>query len=138
MRLSRVYRFSASHRLHTPHLSDEDNVELYGKCANPHGHGHDYVVHVSVKGPVDVQTGRVIPLAALDEYVKDCVLSSFDHQDMNSALPEFRDLVPTTENVVRVMEQRLRTGWTETFGSLKLDRILIEETERNTFELRSI
>ena len=133
MRLTRVYRFSASHRLHSPKLPNEANFELYGKCNNPHGHGHNYVVHVSVTGPVNKSTGRVIDPGALDRFVQERVIGPFDHKDMNADLPDFTEAVPTTENLAVAIAKRLGDGWN---FDARLDSVFIEETPRNTFELR--
>src|SRR5215218_6207516 len=98
MRLTRTYRFSSSHRLHSDQLSAETNEQLYGKCNNPFGHGHDYVVRVSVSGSVDGVTGRVVTPGHLDRYVHQHVISVFDHRDMNTDVAGFHG-VPTTENL---------------------------------------
>jgi 6-pyruvoyltetrahydropterin/6-carboxytetrahydropterin synthase len=137
VRVTRKYRFSASHRLHTPALPDARNAELYGKCNNPFGHGHDYTVHVSVSGEIHPVTGRVINPGELDRYVRERVLDGFDHRDMNADIDEFRSIVPTTENLALVIDRRLRDEWDGRFGGASLDSIRIEETPRNTFELRS-
>ena len=136
MRLTRVYRFVASHRLHSNTLSDAENDALYGKCNNPFGHGHNYVVHISVSGAVDESTGRVIEVGALDRFVQERVVDAFDHRDMNADVDDFRSTVPTTENLAVAIERRLRSGWSERFEGIKLDRIRIDETPRNTFDLR--
>ena len=133
MRLTRVYRFSASHRLHAAKLPNEANSELYGKCNNPYGHGHNYVLHVSVAGDVNTGTGRVIDPAALDRFVQQRVIEAFDHKDMNADVPEFAALVPTTENLAAAIAKRLEEGWS---FNARLARVFIEETPRNTFELR--
>lgn len=134
MRLTRVYRFSASHRLHSERLTADRNRELYGKCNNPFGHGHNYVLHVSVEGPVDSATGRVVSPGAIDGYVDDIVIRTFDHKDINTDVPDFSG-VPTTENLALDIERRLRTGWDARFGAARLARVWIQETPRNTFEL---
>lgn len=134
-RLTRVYAFSASHRLHSDQLSAEKNATLYGKCNHPFGHGHNYKLHVSVKGPVQ-DTGRVIDLGAFDRYVQDRVISAVNQRDLNCDVPDFRGLVPTTENLAHVIRRRLSETWPESFHPAQLDRIYIEETPRNTFELR--
>ena len=134
-RLTRTYRFSASHRLHSDALSPESNLELYGKCNNPYGHGHDYVLRVSVRGSVDQATGRVVPPGKLDRYVQRRVTAVFDHKDMNTDVRDFEG-VPTTENLVRDIEKRLRGDWPAEFGSLQLDGVWIQETPRNLFEQR--
>ncbi len=135
MRLTRVYRFSASHRLHAQSLSEEQNQALYGKCNNPYGHGHDYVLHVTVSGEPDPVTGRIVSPAHLDRYVQERILRVFDHRDMNTDVPDF-DGVPTTENLARDLARRLQGGWKENFGTAVLHRVFIQETPRNTFELR--
>jgi 6-pyruvoyltetrahydropterin/6-carboxytetrahydropterin synthase len=137
MRLTRVYRFSASHRLHTDTLSVEENSALYGKCNNPFGHGHNYVVHVSVSGSVDPLTGRIVDVGALDRYVHERIVDTFDHRDMNLDIKDFASIVPTTENLAIVVDRRLRNGWGDQFETARLDRVMIEETPRNTFELRT-
>jgi 6-pyruvoyltetrahydropterin/6-carboxytetrahydropterin synthase len=136
MKLTRRYKFSASHRLHSPSLNETVNAEIYGKCNNPYGHGHDYILDVSVRGNVDPQTGRVVSPGELDRYVRDKVISDFDHRDMNQDLPDFTSgLVPTTENVAVVVNDRLRRNWP--FEHAELDGVRLEETKRNFFELRN-
>ena len=132
MKLTRVYRFSASHRLHSPALSEEENTRLYGKCNHPYGHGHNYVIHVSVSGEPDQQTGRVVDVGALDRYVQECLLSIYDDSDLNSDVPGFAG-VPTTENLAADSQWRLSTAWP--FAPARLAGVLIQETERNTIEL---
>jgi 6-pyruvoyltetrahydropterin/6-carboxytetrahydropterin synthase len=137
MRLTRRYRFSASHRLHSHLLSQTENQRVYGKCNNPHGHGHDYVVEVRVKGPLDVATGRVVDLDTLDRLVSEWVLRPFEHRNLNIEVEDFRDLPPTTENLAVVIRERLKRAWRSAFGDSGpvLDRIRIEETKRNSIEL---
>ena len=137
MRLTRVYRFSASHRLHSAVLSANDNAELYGKCNNPYGHGHDYVLHISVTGDVDEGTGRVVEAGALDRYVLERVVAPFDHKDMNADIADFVEDVPTTENLTIAIRQRLIEDWQKRMGEVRLDRVYLEETPRNKFELRN-
>lgn len=133
MRLTRVYRFAASHRLHAASLSGEQNAELYGKCNNPYGHGHDYILHISVMGQPDEQTGRVVDIGALDRYVEQQLLRFYDHSDLNEDVPDFEG-VPTTENLAADSARRLRERWP--FHPVSLDRVYIQETDRNTIELR--
>lgn len=135
MRLTRVYKFSASHRLHSPKLSADENQSLYGKCNNPYGHGHNYVLHVTVSGPTDPATGRVVNPTVLDCYVQEKVLRFYDHRDINSDVPNFEG-VPTTENLARDIARRLCDGWSQTVPVARLERVLIQETGRNKFELR--
>ena len=129
LELGRRYRFSASHRLHTAHLSDEENSRVFGKCSNSYGHGHNYVVEVSLSGDVDPATGMIANLADLDAFVQHQVLEDFDHKSLNEDLPAFRDRVPTTENVCIEIFQRLKS-----FPKAKLERIRVEETGKNSFE----
>jgi 6-pyruvoyltetrahydropterin/6-carboxytetrahydropterin synthase len=131
IRLTRLYRFCASHRLHAAAFSDAENRALYGKCNNPHGHGHDYVLEVSVRGPVDPESGRVADLAALDALVREQVLEAFDHRDLNAEVPAFATCVPTTENLALEIQARLKDRW----AGPRLDRIRIQETKRNSLEL---
>jgi len=135
-RVARRYRFSASHRLHSAALSAQENDRLYGKCNNPYGHGHDYVLEVIVAGTSDPHTGLVVPLQRLDEYVRRTVLHDFDHKYMNEQIPAFRDVPPTTENVATEIRRRLDAEWMDAFqSSPRLHSIRILETRRNTVEL---
>ena len=127
--LTRRYILSASHRLHAPALSEEANQATYGKCNNPHGHGHNYAVEVTVSGPVNEETGMVCNLADLDEAVERTVLERFDHQNLNT-LAEFKTLVPTTENLTQLIYNILKLS----FSSAHLERVRIEETLNNSFE----
>lgn len=133
MRLTRVYRFSASHRLHSDQLTEAENRDLYGKCNNPWGHGHNYLIHISVRGVPDGGTGRILSPGALDRWVQDRLISVYDHRDLNTDVPDFPG-VPTTEILALDAERRLRAGWP--FPEAELDRIRVQETPRNTFELR--
>lgn len=133
MRLTRRYRFSASHRLDSPALSAEENRKLYGKCNNPFGHGHDYLLEVSVEGAVDAN-GFLTSREAMDRLVQDKVLRRLDHQDLNRDVPELAG-VPTTENLARLVERLLLEDWTLT---ARLAGIRIAETDRNTFELEAV
>jgi 6-pyruvoyltetrahydropterin/6-carboxytetrahydropterin synthase len=131
--LTRRYRFAASHRLHTPRLSESANPRVYGKCSNPYGHGHNYSVEVTVSGPIDPATGMIANLAQLDPYVETRILEAFDQKYLNEQVPEFapeKSLVPTTENLCRVIFQRLKG-----FPLAHLDRVRIEETGNNSFEI---
>jgi 6-pyruvoyl-tetrahydropterin synthase len=136
MRLTRRYRFAASHRLHSGDLTEAENYDLYGKCNNPYGHGHNYILEVGVRGPVDSVSGRVVSLGALDDLVRAHVLDVFDHKDMNRDVAAFREVVPTTENLSLEIERRLRDAWH--FPDAALDRIKVQETKRNSFELRGL
>jgi 6-pyruvoyltetrahydropterin/6-carboxytetrahydropterin synthase len=127
--LGRRYRFAASHRLHTSQLSDEENCRVYGKCDNPFGHGHNYVVEVSVSGEVDPATGMIANLADLDNFVERHMIEPFDHRYLNEEVAAFRETVPTTENLCIEIFRRLKT-----FPKAKLERVRIQETGNNSFE----
>ena len=127
--LGRRYRFAASHRLHSARLSEAENHRLYGKCSNPYGHGHNYVLEIGVSGEVDPATGMIANLADLDGFVEREVLEPFDHRSLNEEVPAFRDKVPTTENLCIEIFDRLKT-----FPGARLARIRLEETGRNSFE----
>jgi 6-pyruvoyltetrahydropterin/6-carboxytetrahydropterin synthase len=120
---------SASHRLHSEALTAEENRAVYGKCNNPHGHGHNYTVEVLVGGAVDAETGMVVNLAALDEVVRRKVLDRFDHANLNLD-PYFKNRVPTTENLCRAVFELLR----DAMPMGELQQVRVEETENNFFE----
>jgi 6-pyruvoyltetrahydropterin/6-carboxytetrahydropterin synthase len=131
VRLTSRYRFSASHRLDTPALSPGENRTLYGKCNNPHGHGHDYLLEITVDGPVD-QDGQVVNREALDSLVRERVLRRVDHKNLNTDIAELAGSVTTTENLATLVRDALTKGWTL---PARLARVRISETARNTFEL---
>jgi 6-pyruvoyltetrahydropterin/6-carboxytetrahydropterin synthase len=133
MKLTRRYRFSASHRLNSGALTAEENARLYGKCNNPFGHGHDYVLDVSVEGAVD-DSGQIVDRHALDTLVQERVLAQVDHRNLNCDLPELRSQVATTENLAFAIERMLVRDWTL---AARLARVRISETARNTFELET-
>lgn len=139
MRLTKRYPFSASHRLHTDALSEEENARLFGKCNNPFGHGHNYVLEVSVAGEPDRRSGMVMRRETLDGFVERIALHRIDHTDLNKDVEEFEHVVPTTENLSLVVHRWLAAAWDTEFGdtAAKLDRIRIEETVRNSFEVTS-
>jgi 6-pyruvoyltetrahydropterin/6-carboxytetrahydropterin synthase len=127
--LTRRYLFSASHRLHSDAMSDEENAATYGKCNNPYGHGHNYTLEVTVSGPVDAATGMVCNLTDLDDFVRDEILERFDHQNLNT-LAEFAGAVPTTENLCVLVYDILQRG----FRHAHLEKVRFEETMLNSFE----
>jgi 6-pyruvoyltetrahydropterin/6-carboxytetrahydropterin synthase len=129
LELGRRYRFSASHRLHTTHLTEEENNRVFGKCSNPYGHGHNYVMEVSLSGAVDPATGMIANLADLDAFVQRHVLEDFDHKSLNEDVSAFREKVPTTENLCIEIFERLKS-----FPKAKLERVRVEETAKNSFE----
>jgi 6-pyruvoyltetrahydropterin/6-carboxytetrahydropterin synthase len=127
--LGRRYRFAASHCLHSEKLSAAENSRVYGKCNNPYGHGHNYVVEINVSGTVDPATGMIVNLTDLDGFVEREVIGAFDHRSLNEEVAAFREKVPTTENVCIEIYQRLKR-----FSKVKLERVRIEETANNAFE----
>lgn len=137
IRVTCTYRFSASHRLHAPGLSDSENAELYGKCNNPYGHGHNYVIEVSARGPVEERSGRALDPHTLDRLVKEQVLEPFDQQNLSAGSTIFEELVPTTENLAREIYRRLAVSWPSAFPGAwpVLEKVRIAETPRNIFEV---
>jgi|SRR6267378_4225066 len=127
--LTRRYWFSASHRLHCSTMSPKRNVQTYGKCNNIHGHGHDYFIEVTVVGPVNSETGMICNLADLDTFVNGTVIERFDHENLNM-LPEFSEVVPTTENLCVEIFNILNGG----FHHAAIEKVRIEETSQNSFE----
>lgn len=127
--LSRQYRISASHRLHTESFSAEKNQAVYGKCNNPHGHGHNYTVEVMLSGEVDPVTGMVCNLGDLDVFVRREIVDRFDEKNLNLDR-SFELLVPTTENLCVEIYGIIRAG----FGDAKLEKVRVEETSNNYFE----
>ena len=127
--LTRRYWFSASHRLHCDTMTDQENREVYGKCNNPHGHGHNYALEITVAGPVDAKTGMICNLADLDEFVNREILERFGHENLNT-LSEFQGTVPTTENLCVELYNILERG----FRQAQIEKVRMEETMLNSFE----
>src|SRR5260370_42046290 len=125
--LSRRYHFSASHRLNSEAYDAERNQAVFGKCNNPHGHGHNFTVQVTLSGPVDPATGMVCDLGELDAFAQTNLLARFDHTNLNT-LDCFANKVSTTENlsmeIYRIFEK---------FPAAHLERVHIEETNNNSF-----
>jgi len=131
MRVTRRYRFCASHRLDTPAMTPAENQRLYGKCNNPHGHGHDYELDVTVEGAID-ETGRVVDRPALDAWVQARVIETFDHRNLSVDVPNLKGVVATTENLATAIRDALVESWPL---PAKLAHLRISETARNVFEL---
>jgi 6-pyruvoyltetrahydropterin/6-carboxytetrahydropterin synthase len=127
--LTRRYWFSASHRLHCDAMTEQENREVYGKCNNPHGHGHNYALEVTVAGPVDTKTGMICNLADLDEFVNREIIERFGHENLNT-LSEFQGTVPTTENLCIELYNILERG----FRQAQIEKVRMEETMLNSFE----
>src|SRR5579862_275346 len=125
--LTRRYMISASHRLHSDELSEAQNSAIYGKCNNPFGHGHNYMIEVTVSGRVDAETGMVCNLTDLDGFVDAEIVNRFDHQNLN-LLPEFAQAVPTTEKLCMAIYEIMNRG----FKAAHLEKVRIEETMMNS------
>jgi 6-pyruvoyltetrahydropterin/6-carboxytetrahydropterin synthase len=126
--LTRAYIFSASHRLHCDDFSPQKNLEVYGKCNNPHGHGHNYRVEVTVGGQVN-GNGMICDLGELDTFVQNEIIQRYGLANLNT-FREFKDVVPTTENLSVEIFNRIRSG----FKPAQITKIRIEETAMNSFE----
>jgi 6-pyruvoyltetrahydropterin/6-carboxytetrahydropterin synthase len=128
--LTRAYEFAASHRLYNEALPEAANWNLYGKCANPGGHGHNYKLEITVSGSPDSKTGMIVSLEELDEAVNRLVVDRYDHHNLNSEIPELQGKVTTSEVVAKAI-------WDALNGKLpaKLARVRLFETERNVFEI---
>jgi 6-pyruvoyltetrahydropterin/6-carboxytetrahydropterin synthase len=126
--LSRRYHFSASHRLHSESYDAAKNAAVFGKCNNPHGHGHNYTVQITLSGQVDPATGMVCNLAALDAFAQTNLLARFDHTNLNS-LDCFQNTVSTTENL-SIEIYRIFQGFTAAY----LEQVHVEETSNNSFD----
>ncbi|MHC5827960.1 MAG: 6-carboxytetrahydropterin synthase, partial [Nostoc sp.] len=125
--------FSAAHRLAAPNLSNEENTEIYGKCARPHGHGHNYHLEVTVKGKIDPRTGMIIDLGALNQVVEDYVIEPFDHTFLNKDISHFAEVVPTAENIALYISNLLRSPIQE-LGA-KLYKVKLIESPNNSCEI---
>lgn len=132
VQLTQCYEFAAAHRLHCADLPDEENTRLFGKCSNPHGHGHNYLLEVTVGGDPS-GGGRFMPLSDLDRIVQEHVLTPFDHRNLNAECVEFRQLNPTVENIARVIWRRL----TDKVLPLKLKKVRVWETGKTFAECES-
>jgi 6-pyruvoyltetrahydropterin/6-carboxytetrahydropterin synthase len=129
--VTRRYRFPAAHVLRSDAFTDADNERIYGKCANPAGHGHDYGLEVTVAGPVDARTGAIFPLDRLDALVRERVLDRLSHRLLNDDA-WFATAVPTAENIAEAIERELRAAVAaESRG--RLVRVRLLETRRNYF-----
>jgi 6-pyruvoyltetrahydropterin/6-carboxytetrahydropterin synthase len=128
--LTQHFEFSAAHRLHSPTLSEAENQQVFGRCNNPNGHGHNYELEVTVAGEPDSR-GQIISLAELQKAVTTRVLDVFDHKHLNLDCAEFRDLNPTVENIARVIYEKLSPAFT---GKTTLRRIRIWETPKTCCE----
>ena len=131
VRVTRRLHFSAAHRLHREDWSDERNRDVFGDCSNPHWHGHNYEIEVTVAGPVDPETGYVMDLKALRDLVQERVIDDVDHRNLNLEVPWLEELIPSTENVVVAIWGRLADRLPP---GVRLERLVLWETPRNCVE----
>jgi 6-pyruvoyltetrahydropterin/6-carboxytetrahydropterin synthase len=127
--LTRRYKFSASHRLHCESMSEEENRRVYGKCNNPFGHGHNYVLEVTVSGAPAADTGMICNLADLDRFVNGEIIEQYHDGNLN-CMEQFRNIVPTTENLCVELHRLLQ----QKFSEAKVEKVRIQETMMNSFE----
>jgi 6-pyruvoyltetrahydropterin/6-carboxytetrahydropterin synthase len=128
----KVY-FEAAHRLHNPNRSDEWNLQIFGKCNNPHGHGHNYVLEVTVEGEVDPDTGYLIDMKDLKEVLRTSVVDEVDHRHLNIEVPWLAGVNPSAENLARVFYERIAPNLDE---GLRLASVTVHETDRNSASYR--
>lgn len=125
--VSKKFGFSASHRYWRDDWSEQKNKEVFGRCISPYGHGHNYELHVAVKGPIDPQTGMIINLSILKQLVNEIVVQ-FDHKFLNLDTPYFKDRIPTTENIALTLFDLIKKKLTE-FPKIKLHKIRLYERQ---------
>lgn len=125
--------FSAAHRLALPDLSDEENAQIYGKCANPNGHGHNYRLEITVRGPIDERTGMIVDLVSLQRAIAHYATNPLDHTFLNKDVPHFAQAVPTAENIVLFICNQLRQPLTE-IGTT-LHKVKLIESPNNSAEI---
>ncbi len=133
--VTRKAHFNASHRLHNPHKSDDWNRQTFGKCNNPNWHGHNYVIEVTVAGEPDPDTGYVIDLGRLKKIMQDRILDPCDHKNLNIEVPFLKDIIPTSENLVKAFFHQLEDDIAVSASeNSKLYSVKLFETERNIAE----
>jgi 6-pyruvoyltetrahydropterin/6-carboxytetrahydropterin synthase len=132
--ITRKFHFSASHRIFKPKLSDEENFNLYGKCSNPSGHGHNYVLEVTVAGEPDPDIGYVMDLRKIKEIVNEVIIEKVDHKNMNVDVDYMKDVIPTTENIVIKFWEQLEEKINN--KNRKLYSLKLSETVNNSAEYR--
>lgn len=130
IRMTQSFEFSAAHRLYCADMTEEQNRRIFGKCSNPNGHGHNYVLDVTVGAAPDRATGLVVPIAELDRIVKERVIEPFDHKHLNLDCPDFADLNPSVENIARVIWRRLASA----FQGPRLLNVRVWETPKTWAE----
>ncbi len=134
MKIFRIEQFNAAHRLFNPKWDDETNDRIFGKCNNPNFHGHNYKLEVELDGPINPETGYVMDMKRLSDIMKSEILERFDHRNLNLDCPEFKDLIPSAENIALVCWNILRTKLP---SELKL-KVRLWETPKNGVEYDGI
>jgi 6-pyruvoyltetrahydropterin/6-carboxytetrahydropterin synthase len=128
--ITRKFHFSASHRVFNPELNDEENYRIYGKCSNPNGHGHNYVMEVTVAGEIDPAIGFVMDLTELKNLVEKEIINKVDHKNLNIDVPFMKDVLPSTENIAVTFWQQIESKINN--SKRKLYSIRVEETVNNS------
>jgi len=128
--LTYALEFCAAHRLYCPSMTEDENRRVFGRCTNPNGHGHNYVVDVTLRGTPDPRTGTLIASPEFERIVRERVIAVFDHKHLNEDLPEFASLNPSVENIARVIHEKLDGA----FGSAKLAGVRVYETAKTYAE----
>ena len=129
--LSQKFEFSASHRLHNPSLSDEANRDTFGKCNNPHGHGHNYEVQVALIGEPD-SGGVLVDIPTFERTVAEVAIDRFDHKNLNVELPEFENVIPSVENIARAIYRLLKPRFAD--ARARLASVTVWETPKTSCE----
>lgn len=133
--LTRIESFSASHRLHCKSLTDEQNVEMFGKCNNVNGHGHNYKMEVTVTGPVDPVTGMLINISELKKLIQDRIMDVLDHKNIDQDVEYFKDKVSSAENIARFIFEQLKIH--NSFPNrVRLHSVKLYETEKNIVHIK--
>jgi 6-pyruvoyltetrahydropterin/6-carboxytetrahydropterin synthase len=128
--VTRRLLFNAAHRVHNPALSDDENRRTFGKCNNPNGHGHNYILDVSVRGPIDPRTGYVLDLGSLKQLVTERVIDQVDHRNLNLDVSFMSGVIPTSENIIVAMWRELEPA----IRPSRLVRLVLWETANNYVE----
>lgn len=130
--LTKKFHFSASHRLFKPELSDEENAKIFGKCSNPNGHGHNYILEVTVEGEINPGTGYVIDLGELKKLIENEIINKVDHKNLNSDVGFLKGFIPTSENIITQFWNIVESKITD--NKIKLHSMKLFETENNIVE----
>ncbi len=130
--ITRLVEFSAAHRLYLEGLSETENFDLFGPCSNPYGHGHNYELEVTIKGEIDPKTQMVVHFSSLKRILQELVVTRLDHRHLNHDVEIFKDVLPTSENIVRILWNEIEKS-TESF-SWKLHKLKLYSTKRNSVE----